>query len=82
MAAASQEVVGECLRSARVSPYLIHYRPRARRREQIGAKAHWPSVTSDYLSKQFTKARDAAQVYADLPADERPTFHEIRALGA
>lgn len=36
----------------------------------------------DYLTKEFSKARDAAHAYDHVPAGERPTFHEIRALGA
>jgi integrase len=82
MGAALREVIGECLRSPLVSPYLIHYKPKARRREQISAKDHWTSVTPDYLTKEFSKARDAAHAYDNVPAGERPTFHEIRALGA
>lgn len=82
MGAALRDVVGECLRSPLVSPYLIHYKPKARRREQIDAKDHWTSVTPDYLTKEFSKARDAAHAYDHVPAGERPTFHEIRALGA
>ncbi|MBT2339487.1 MULTISPECIES: phage integrase Arm DNA-binding domain-containing protein [Pseudomonas] len=82
MGAALREVVGECLRSPIATPYLIHYKPKARRREQIDAKDHWTSVTPDYLTKEFSKARDAAQAYDHVPAGERPTFHEIRALGA
>ncbi|MCU1782866.1 hypothetical protein NTD80_08855 [Pseudomonas sp. 13B_2.1_Bac1] len=61
---------------------MIHYKPKARRREQIDAKDHWTSVTPDYLTKAFSKARDAAHAYDHVPAGERPTFHEIRALGA
>ena len=82
MGAALREVVGECLRSPIASPYLIHYKPRSRRREQIEAKDHWTSVTPDYLTKEFSKARDAAHAYDHVAAGERPTFHEIRALGA
>jgi integrase len=70
------------LGSPLVSPYLIHYKPKARRREQIDAKDHWTSVTPDYLTKELTKARNAAHAYDNVPAGERPTFHEIRALGA
>lgn len=39
-------------------------------------------MTADYLTKSFAQARDAPQAYADISAGERPTFHEIRALGA
>lgn len=82
MGKALAEVVLECIKSPILSPYLIHYKPRARRKEQIDAKNHWTSVTPDYLTKEFRKARDAAKAYTDMPADERPTFHEIRALGS
>ncbi|AXP04311.1 recombinase XerD [Pseudomonas fluorescens] len=82
MGEALRTVVLECLRSPIASPFLIHYKPRARRREQIGAKAHWTAVTPDYLSKEFTKARDAAHAYDHMPSKQRPTFHEIRALGS
>ncbi|WP_238965535.1 tyrosine-type recombinase/integrase [Pseudomonas sp. AF32] len=44
-------------------------------------KDHWTSVALDYLTKEFSKARDAAHTYDHIPAGERPTFHEIRALG-
>jgi integrase len=82
MGAALRDVVGECLRSPIASPYLIHYKPKARRRDLIESKDHWTSVTPDYLSKEFSKARDAAHAYDHVPVGERPTFHEIRALGA
>ena len=39
-------------------------------------------MTPDYLTKEFSKARDAAHAYDHVPPGERPTFHEIRALGA
>ncbi|MBC8652918.1 tyrosine-type recombinase/integrase [Providencia vermicola] len=37
---------------------------------------------TSYLSRAFSKARDKAGAYADLPQEQRPTFHEIRALAA
>ena len=63
-----REVVSECMRSPVASPYLIHYRPKARRREQIAAKDHCTSVTPNYLSNEFSKARDAAHAYDHIPA--------------
>ena len=51
-------------------------------REQIAAKDHCTSVTPNYLSNEFSKARDAAHAYDHIQATERPTFHGIRALGA
>lgn len=82
MGKALRETVNECFRSPIISPLLIHYRPKARRQDQIEAKDHWTAVTPDYLSKSFRKARDAAKAYDHLEFEERPTFHEIRALGA
>ena len=82
MGKALRDVVVECIKSPVLTPYLIHYKPRARRQEQVAAKDHWTCVTPDYLSKEFRKARDAAHAYDLLEPDERPTFHEIRALGS
>ena len=39
-------------------------------------------MTPDYLTKSFAQARDDSKAYEELPVGERPTFHEIRALGA
>ncbi|RJG10975.1 recombinase XerD [Pseudomonas cavernicola] len=82
MGQALREVVLECIKSPVVCPYLIHYSPKARKREQLDAKLHWNAVTPDYLTKAFAQARDDSKAYKDIPARERPTFHEIRALGA
>lgn len=82
MGQALREVVLECLKSPVVCPYLIHYSPKARKRAQLDAKLHWNAVTADYLTKSFAQARDDSQAYDNVPAGERPTFHEIRALGA
>ena len=51
-------------------------------RSQQDAKLHWNAVTPDYLTKSFAQARDDSEAYKDMPAGERPTFHEIHALGA
>lgn len=77
-----RQVVSECMKSPILSPYLIHYQPKARRKEQVAAKDHWTSITPDYLTNCFRKARDAAHAYDHLAPDERPTFHELRALGS
>lgn len=78
-----REVVQECLTEPIASPYLICYRPRSRKREQIQAKLHWSAVTDDYLTNQFRKARDACHAYDHIKNPlARPTVHELRALGA
>lgn len=65
-----------------VSPYLIHRPPQRRRREWLNGKPHWTYVKPEYLSKAFAAARDATGLYDELTPLERPTFHEIRGLGA
>lgn len=82
MGADLRQVVTECLAVPIISPFLICYRPARRRRDQMDAKAHWSAVTEDYLTKHFRIARDKCNAYNDIPADARPTFHELRALGA
>lgn len=82
MGSALRAVILECVRSPVVCPYLIHYSPKARKREQLDAKLHWNAVTPDYLTKAFAKARDDSKAYQDMKPGERPTFHELRALGA
>jgi integrase len=70
------------------SPYLIHRKPQKARRGSTEGKAHWTCVNPQYLSKAFELARDSAldksdqRRYGHLAAKERPTFHEIRDLGA
>lgn len=82
MGSALRAVVKECLASPVACPFLIHYKPKARKREQLDAKRHWNAVAGDYLSKAFTKARDDSKAYEGIPKAQRPTSHEIRALGA
>lgn len=77
-----RQVVMECLAEPILSPFLICYRPARRRRDQMDAKLHWSAVTEDYLTKQFRVARDKCKAYDHMPAIARPTFHELRALGA
>ena len=38
-------------------------------------------IIPDLISKQFAKARDKVPEIAALPPKNRPSFHEIRALG-
>ncbi|MNF53388.1 Phage integrase family protein [compost metagenome] len=78
-----RQVVAECLATPIASPYLLCYMPKRRRRDQMEAKLHWSAVTDDYLSKQFTKARDDCGAYNHIKDKRaRPTVHELRALGS
>ena len=60
-------------------PYIIHRQP-IKRRKSV-EKDHVAQVTGEYLSKAFKKVRDKVPGMLFLAPEERPTFHEIRALG-
>jgi integrase len=62
-------------------PYLLHYRPKRMTDQVIDGKLHKFAITEGFLSKQFAKYRDAAKVYDDLAIGQRPSFHDLRALG-
>jgi integrase len=64
------------------SPFLIHRAPARRRRQWTEGKPHWTYVNPSYLGKAFAEARDKVERFAAMSARERPTFHEIRGLGA
>lgn len=81
------EQIEEFLRRSRqlddtASPYMIHRRPDSMRREHLEPKPHWTYVTPDYLSKAFAEARDQVPRFNAIPPRTRPTFHEVRGLGA
>jgi integrase len=59
-----------------VSPYILHYGMESNKRRRA------KPLTPDRLTKGFTKYRDVIPFFADVPKEQRPTFHEIRALGA
>lgn len=83
MGADLRQLITECLAVPIISPFLICYRPARRRRDQMDAKLHWSAVTEDYLTKHFRIARDKCKAYDHIEdKDARPTFHELRALGA
>ncbi|MDC9616262.1 site-specific integrase [Xenorhabdus khoisanae] len=69
-------------RDSVASPYVVHRLPK-RRPNKISAEVNHPTqVAPDYLSRAFSDLRDKVGVAAHLIMDERPTFHEIRALAA
>ncbi|MDX1538866.1 tyrosine-type recombinase/integrase [Arsukibacterium sp.] len=74
-----QEILQRSRRSGIASPYIIHRRPE--RLYASKAKTHWSQVLPETLSKEFAYYRDLVPAIAALPAEQRPTFHEIRALG-
>lgn len=75
-------LISRCrVRDSFLSPFLISRAPERRARTELATKEHWTQVTPDYFSKQFAKCRDACGHFKDVPKSQRPTFHEIRALG-
>lgn len=64
------------------SPYVVHRLPK-KRSNRISQEVNHPTqVAPDYLSRAFLALRDQVGVAASLPPEQRPTFHEIRALAA
>jgi hypothetical protein len=65
------------------APNLVHRRPGRRRRDWAAPEGeHWTYIRPDYLTKAFADAREASGHFTHLKEDEKPTFHEIRGLGA
>lgn len=63
-----------------VTPYLLAHKPRRRRHgSQKTSVYQW---TPKALTVAFTEARDRSEAYGDLPAEKRPTLHQLRALGS
>lgn len=63
------------------SPYIVHRIP-ARSVKPSKEVSHPTQVAPDYLSRAFSDLRDRLKLCDHLEMDERPTFHEIRALAA
>lgn len=82
MGAELERVVRACLSSDVPCPYLIHRRPERQPSAKKRTKKRHPfAVTEDYLSHAFAKARDDSGVYDHLEPAEKPSFHDLRALG-
>ncbi|MFT0138755.1 tyrosine-type recombinase/integrase [Alcanivoracaceae bacterium MT1] len=76
-----RRAVAACLSTDIPCPYLIHYRPGKLTSRTRKAKLHPFAVAENYLTNTFREVRDKVGAYDHLPKDERPTFHDIRALG-
>ncbi|WHP32805.1 phage integrase Arm DNA-binding domain-containing protein [Trabulsiella odontotermitis] len=64
------------------SPYVVHRLPLKRSNPTSKEVRHPTQVAPDYLSRSFSALRDSVGVGSGLPEEQRPTFHEIRALSA
>ncbi|WP_336669487.1 phage integrase Arm DNA-binding domain-containing protein [Enterobacter asburiae] len=68
-------------RDSVASPYVVHRIPE-RNNKRSKEVSHPTQIAPDYLSRSFSSLRDKLGLCDHLPLDERPTFHEIRALAA
>lgn len=75
------EAVHSAIISPTKCPKLIHCKPLKSNRDHIAARPHAFAVLPAYLTKNFRKYRDASGAYDHLQPGERPSFHDIRALG-
>lgn len=81
MGAELRAVVEECLRSDIPCPFLVHYRPERLTAAKRKSGMHPFAVSPSYLTHEFKRIRDESGAYDHLPMEQRPTFHELRALG-
>lgn len=63
-----------------VTPYIVHRRPI--RVKDNKEKTHWSQVALNTFTSEFRRLRDDSGIFDSIPSHQRPTFHEIRALGA
>lgn len=76
------KTLGELIRKCRdeiACPFLVHRRPE--RVKKAKDRAHPFQLTANQISRGFAEARDKAGIYSHLAPEERPTFHELIALG-
>jgi len=66
------------------SPFIVHKEPQRlkAKKDQSKRREHHTQVLPEDLTRAFAAARDACEMFQAMPPEERPTFHEIRALGA
>lgn len=75
------EELGEVLSRCRdnvISPFLVHREPERRKRR---AGMHWTQIKPEYITRAFKDITDNLELFEKIPEAQRPTFHEIRALG-
>ena len=65
-----------------VSDYVVHRLPKQSRDKLSKDMKHVTQLHPDYISRSFSKIRDLVGCCNHLKPEQRPTFHEIRALAA
>jgi integrase len=63
-----------------VSPFFVHRNPE--RRVRAENKEHWTQLALNDFTKRFRELREKTGLFDHVPKENRPTFHEIRSLGA
>ena len=76
---ALQQVIDFAQTLPPASPRIVHRRPERLKPET--RHGDW-GIDVRYLSKAFQKTRDKVSSISALPEEQRPSFHEIRSLGA
>lgn len=71
-----EKIISRC-RDDIASPFLVHRRPQKKVKRE--GMEHWTQIKPEMISRQVKKITD--ELLEDMPEAERPTFHEIRALG-
>lgn len=75
-----KDIIRKSRESGIVSPYIVHRRPT--RIKPNKDTDHWSQIHPNVFSTVFRKLRDQVPSIAAMPKEQRPTFHEIRALGS
>lgn len=65
-----------------LSPFIVHKKPVRITKKSRELRQHHTQVLEDQLTRAFRDAREASGFYDGWPSLKKPSFHEIRALGA
>lgn len=71
-------IINQSRKDKILSPYIVHRIAKSKTIPK--ACCHPTQITSEYISKAFSRLRDELGLYNHIDKAERPTFHEIRAL--
>lgn len=79
---ALKDIIDRSKKDRIVCPYVVHRRP-IKVCNEVSRDCDNPfQVTPEYISKSFSRVRDECGACDNLKPQERPTFHEIRALAS
>jgi hypothetical protein len=63
-----------------ISEYVVHYRPKKNKSKLSSNKTESSQLSTDQISRKFSTVRDQLGLFSDIIKNERPTFHDIRAI--